>query len=56
MAPLGMSFHLLIEDQDLILSAILVNLILISLCCDLGLCQSFKSCGLSLSFLLHQCI
>ena len=46
MAPLGVSFHLLIEDQGLVLSAILANLILISLCCVLGLCHYFKSCGL----------
>ena len=31
------------------------HLILISLCCVLGLCHSFKSCALPLSLLLHQC-
>ena len=56
MAPLGESFHLLVEDQGLVLSAILASLTLIGLCCVLGLCHSFKSRGLFLSLLLHQCI
>ena len=56
MAPLGLSFSLLIEAQGLIKvnwSESLAHLILISLCCVLGLCHSFKSCALPLSLLLH---
>ena len=52
--PLGVAFLLLIEDQGLVLSAILSHLILIGLCCVFGLCHSFKSCALSLSILLHS--
>ena len=51
MAALGVSFHLLIQDQGQVLS----YLILISLCCVLGQCQSFKSCALPLSLLLQAC-
>ena len=54
MASLGVSFHLLIEDQGLVLSANLVPLILIGLRCVLGLCQSFQSCALPLSLLLQN--
>ena len=54
MAPLGVSFHLLIEDQGLVLSASLSHLIWSVLCCVLGLCHSFKSCALPLSLLLQQ--
>ena len=46
MAPLGVSFSLLVEEKDLVkvvLSAILDHLILISLCCALGLWHSFKT-------------
>ena len=55
MEPLGVSFHLLIEDQGSVLSAIWSHLILIGLCCVLGLCHSFRSCALPLSLLLHRC-
>ena len=51
MAPLGVSFHLLIQDQGQVLS----YLILISLCCVLELCHSFKSCALPRSLLLQVC-
>ena len=51
MAPLGVSFHLLIQDQGQVLS----YLILTSLCCVLGLCHSFKTCALPLSLLLQVC-
>ena len=54
MAPLGMSFHLLIQDQSLALSATWSHLILLSVCCVLGLYHSFKSCALSLSLLLQN--
>ena len=54
MATLGVSFHLLIEDQGLVLSASLSHLIWSVLCCVLGLCHSFKSCALPLSLLLQQ--
>ena len=47
MAPLGLSFSLLIEAQVLIKVNLSekswAHLILISLCCVLGLCHSFKS-------------
>ena len=59
MVPLGVSFHLLIEDQGLVLSAILVPFDLIGLCglcCVLGLCYSFRSCALPLSLLLHKIV
>ena len=59
MATLGVSFHLLIEDQGLVLSAILVPFDLIGLCglcCVLGLCYSFRSCALPLSLLLHKIV
>ena len=53
MAPLGVSFCLLIEDQGLVLSAILVpfdsNLLYVV---SLG-CHFFKSSALPLSLLLH---
>ena len=55
MAPLGLSFHLLIDDQGLVLSTILLPFDSNQfICCVLGLCRSFKSCALSLSLLL-QC-
>ena len=54
MAPPGESFHLLIEDQGLVFSASWSHLILISLCCVLGLGHSFKSCALPLSLLLQK--
>ena len=52
MALLGVSFQLLIEDQDLDLPS-WSHLILISLCCVLGLYHFPKSCALSLSLLLQ---
>ena len=55
LAPLGVSFSLQIEDQDLVefdLSS-WTHLILISLCNALGPCHSFKSCALRPSLLLH---
>ena len=55
-ALLGVLFSLLIEDGGLIkvdLSASWTHLILISLCCILGLCYSFKSCAWPLSLLLQ---
>ena len=53
MAPLGVSFHLVIEDQGLFLSAIFIPADLIGLCCVLGLYHCFKSCSLPLSLLLQ---
>ena len=53
MALLDVSFSLLIEDQGLVFSASWSHLILISLCCVLGLGHSFKSCALPLSLLLQ---
>ena len=52
MAPLGVSFHLLIEDQGLVFSAFLIPFDS-NFLCVLGLCHSLKSCALPLSFLLH---
>ena len=55
MAPLGMSFSFLIEDQGLIkvdLYAMLDPFDSIPLCSVLGLCHSFKNCALPLSLLL----
>ena len=57
MAPLGVSFSLLVEEKDLVkvvLSAILDHLILFSLCCVLGLWHSFKRCALHLSVLFQR--
>ena len=57
MAPLGVSFSLLIEEKGLVkveLSAFLDHLILISLCCALGLCHSFKNCALPPSVLFQR--
>ena len=55
MATLGVSFHLLIEDQGLVLSAILVPFdSKTGLCCVLGLCHYFESCALPLSLLLQR--
>ena len=42
MAPLGVSFHLLIEDQGLVLSAILVPFDSNWFICVLGLKHSFS--------------
>ena len=54
-APLDVSFHLPIEDQGLVLSAILVPFeSKTGLCCVLGLCHYFKSCALPLSLLLQR--
>ena len=53
--PQGVSCSLQIEDQGLVefdLSS-WTHLILICLCCALGLCHSFKSCALPPSFLFH---
>ena len=51
MAPLGVSFHLLIENQVLVLSANLVPFDSI----QFMLCSwAFKSCALLLSLLLHS--
>ena len=52
-APLGASFHLLTEDQGLVLLPSWSHLILISLCCVLGLCHPFKSYDLPHSLLLQ---
>ena len=55
MAPLGISFSLLIEDQGLVevVCHLGPHLILISACFILGLCHSFISCSLPPSFLFH---
>ena len=53
MAPLGVSFHLLIEDQILVLSAVLVPFDSNSFMLCPWLCHSFKSCALLLSLLLQ---
>ena len=53
-APLGVSFHLRIEEQILVLSAILVPFDYNWFVLCPWLCHSFKSCALPLSLLL-QC-
>ena len=53
-APLGVSFHLRIEEQILVLSAILVPFDSNWFVLCPWLCHSFKSCALPLSLLL-QC-
>ena len=56
-APLDVLFSLLIEDQGLVKVTCLPSwtpLILISLCCILGLCHAFKSCVLPPSLLLQN--
>ena len=53
MATLGVSFHLLTEDQVLSCLPSWSHLILMGLCCVLGLCHSFKNCALPLSLLLQ---
>ena len=53
MAPLGVSFHLLIEDQILVLSAVLVPFDSNWFMLCPWLCHSFKSCALLLSLLLQ---
>ena len=53
MALLGASFHLLIEDQGLVLSPILVASDSNQLCCVLGLGHCFTRLALRLSLLLQ---
>ena len=55
MAPLCVSFSLLIKDQGLVgFLPSWTHLILIGLCCVLGLRHSFKSCALLLCLLLYM--
>ena len=56
MAPLGVSFHLLIPDQGLVLSAILVPFDSNQFYCVLGLCHSFKSCGAGGDLVAKLCL
>ena len=55
LAPLVVSFSLQIEDQGLVEFAwsSWTHLILICLCCALGLCHSFKSCAPPSSLRFH---
>ena len=53
MAPLGVSFHLLTQDQGLVCLPYWSHLTLISLCCIFGLGHSLKSCALPLSLQLQ---
>ena len=55
LAPLGVSFSLLIEDPSKwTCPPSWTHLSLIGLCCVLGLCHTFKSCALPPSLLLEN--